>query len=99
MVRQCVQVKLLPQEGKYMCWHKARIVGIRNKRLKELQAMTLRRDQLLLKLGAAKAQYPVIHSVSVAKAGLTAPQFHELRLCQSAVNRFDRKVPAVHQGP
>jgi len=69
-VRQGVQVKLLPQEGEVYVLaqstdrtNKERAMRMRQlkglvKRLKELQAMTLRRDQLLLKLGAAKAQYP-----------------------------------------
>lgn len=69
-VRQGVQVKLLPQEGEMYVLaqstdrtNKERAMRMRQlkglvKRLKELQAMTLRRDQLLLKLGAAKAQHP-----------------------------------------
>lgn len=70
VVREGVQVKLLPQEGE--CYvlaqsndrvNKERAIRRRQlkglvKRLKELQQRELSRDQLLLKLGAAKAQFP-----------------------------------------
>jgi len=69
-VREGVQVKLLPQEGELLVLaqshdrvNKERSMRRRQlkglvKRLKELQQMELTRDQLLLKLGAAKAQFP-----------------------------------------
>jgi transposase len=70
VVREGVQVKLLPQEGELLVLaqsndraSKERSMRRRQlkglvKRLKELQSMEVSRDQLLLKLGAAKAQFP-----------------------------------------
>jgi transposase len=71
VVRDGVQVKLLPQENelyvlaqshdrvnKERAMRRRQLKGL-VKRLKELRQMSLARDQLLLKLGAAKAQYPV----------------------------------------
>jgi transposase len=65
-----VQIKLLPQEkelyvlaqsndrvNKERAMRRRQLKGL-TKRLKELQQMELARDPLLLKLGAAKAQYP-----------------------------------------
>ena len=70
VVRQGVQVKLLAQDkelyvlaqsddrvNKERAMRRRQLKGL-VKRLKELQQMSLSRDQLLLKLGAAKAQYP-----------------------------------------
>jgi transposase len=70
VVREGVQVKLLPQEkelyvlaqsnariDKERAMRRRQLKGL-IKRLKELQAMELKRDQLLLKLGAAHALYP-----------------------------------------
>jgi len=69
-VREGVQVKLLPQEGELYVLaqstdrvNKERAIRRRQlkglvQRLQELRRMDLSRDQLLLKLGAAKAQYP-----------------------------------------
>ena len=69
-VREGVQVKLLPQDQElYVLAQSADRInkerGMRRrqlkglvKRLKELQRMELSRDQLLLKLGAAKQQFP-----------------------------------------
>jgi transposase len=69
-VRDGVQVKLLPHEGElYVLAQSQDRVGKERamrqrqlkglvKRLKELAAMELTRDQLLLKLGAAKNQFP-----------------------------------------
>jgi len=69
-VREGVQVKLLAQEGELLVLaeskdrvNKERSMRRRQlkglwKRLKELAQMELSRDQLLLKLGAAKHQYP-----------------------------------------
>jgi transposase len=70
VVREGVQVKLLPQEkelyvlaqsndrvNKERAMRRRQLKGL-VKRLKELQKMDLSRDQLLLKLGAAKAQSP-----------------------------------------
>jgi transposase len=69
-VREGVQVKLLPQDqelyvlaqshdrvNKERAMRRHQLKGLVN-RLKELRQMDLSRDQLLLKLGAAKAQYP-----------------------------------------
>src|SRR5690242_8355475 len=70
VVRQGVQVKLLPQAGELLVLAQSndRVSKERSmrgrqlkglvKRLKELEQMELSRDQLLLKLGAAKAQFP-----------------------------------------
>jgi transposase len=69
-VRQGVQVKLLSQEGELyvLAESKDRVNKERSmrrrqlkglvKRLKDLAKMELNRDQLLLKLGAAKSQFP-----------------------------------------
>jgi transposase len=69
-VREGVQVKLLAQEGELLVLarskdrvHKERSIRRRKlkglwKRLGELAQMELSRDQLLLKLGAARQQYP-----------------------------------------
>jgi len=69
-VREGVQVKLLAQEGELLVLarskdrvNKERAMRRRQlkglwKRLQELSQMKLTRDQLLLKLGAAKSQYP-----------------------------------------
>jgi hypothetical protein len=71
-VREGVQVKLLPQEkelyvlarstdrvNKERAMRQRQIKGL-VKRLKELRQMELKRDQLLLKLGAAKALFPAV---------------------------------------
>jgi hypothetical protein len=70
VVREGVQVKLLPQEkelyvlaqsndrvNKERAMRRRQLKGL-VQRLKELQKMELTRDQLLLKLGGAKAQFP-----------------------------------------
>jgi transposase len=70
VVREGVQVKLLPQEGELLVlaqsndrvskersMRRSQLKGL-IRRLKELQLMKLSRDQLLLKLGAAQSQYP-----------------------------------------
>jgi transposase len=70
VVREGVQVKLLPQEkelyvlaqstariDKERAMRRRQLKGL-VQRLKELQRMDLKRDQLLLKLGAAHALYP-----------------------------------------
>jgi len=70
VVREGVKVKLLPQEkelyvlaqsndrvSKERAMRRRQLKGL-VKRLKELQQMELSRDQLLLKLGAAKGQFP-----------------------------------------
>jgi transposase len=70
MVREGVQVKLLPQEqelyvlaqsndrvSKERAIRRRQLKGL-VKRLKELQGMELSRDRLLLKLGAAQSQFP-----------------------------------------
>lgn len=71
VVRDGVQVKLLPQDkelyvlaqsndrvNKERAMRRRQLKGL-IKRLKELRQMSLSRDQLLLKLGAAKARYPM----------------------------------------
>jgi hypothetical protein len=68
-VREGVQVKLLSQEGelyvlaesqdrvsKACAMRRSQLKGLVN--LKDLLKMELSRDQLLLKLGAAKSQFP-----------------------------------------
>lgn len=70
VVREGVQVKLLPQEGELLvlaqshdrvskerAMRRSQLKGL-VKRLKALQQMKLSRDQLLLKLGAAQSQFP-----------------------------------------
>jgi transposase len=70
VVREGVQVKLLPQEkelyvlaqsddrvNKERAMRRRQLQGL-VQRLKELREMELSRDQLLLKLGAAKARFP-----------------------------------------
>jgi len=97
VVRQGVQVKLLPQEqelyvlaqsqdrvNKERAMRRRQLKGL-VKRLKALQAMELSRDKLLLKLGAAKSQFPAawrLVALEVPKEGepLAAPNFtFELR--------------------
>ena len=83
-VREGVQVKLLPKEGELLVLAESRDrVGKERamrrrqlkglvKRLKELQTMEQSRDRLLLKLGAAKAQFPAawrLVEVTVPAAG------------------------------
>jgi transposase len=79
-----VQVKLLPQDGelyvlaqstdrvnKERAMRRRQLKGL-VKRLKELQPMKLTRDQLLLKLGAAKHQFPAgwrLVSIQVPETG------------------------------
>ena len=92
VVRQGVQVKLLPQEqelyvlaqsedrvNKERAMRRRQLKGL-VKRLKELQAMELSRDKLLLKLGAAKSQFPAVWrliALQVPKEGepLAVPNF------------------------
>src|SRR5512140_3587505 len=70
VVREGVQVKLLPPAGELLVlaqsndrvskersMRRRQLKGL-TKRLKELRQMELSRDQLLLKLGAAKSQFP-----------------------------------------
>jgi transposase len=84
VVREGVQVKLLAQEGelyvlaqstdrlnKERAMRRRQLKGL-VKRLKELQERDLWRDQLLLKLGAAKARFPAgwrLMSVQVPREG------------------------------
>jgi len=92
VVRQGVQVKLLPQEqelyvlaqsedrvNKERAMRRRQLKGL-VKRLKALQAMELSRDKLLLKLGAAKSQFPAagrLLALQVPKEGepLAVPNF------------------------
>ena len=83
-VREGVQVKLLPKDkelyvlaqstdrvNKERAMRRRQLKGLVG-RLKELRKMDLSRDQLLLKLGAAKAQFPAgwrLVKVQVPKAG------------------------------
>lgn len=91
-VREGVQVKLLPQDqelyvlaqstdrvNKERAMRRRQLKGL-FQRLKELQAMKLTRDKLLLKLGAAKHQFPAgwrLVSIEVPEsgAGNNAPTF------------------------
>ncbi|MGH9353485.1 MAG: IS1634 family transposase, partial [Terriglobia bacterium] len=97
VVRQGVQVKLLAEEGELLVLaqskdrvNKERSMRRRQlkglwQRLKELAQMELSRDELLLKLGAAKQQYPAawrLVAVAIPEAGseLAPPNFKfELR--------------------
>jgi Transposase DDE domain len=103
VVREGVQVKLLPQEqelyvlaqsddrvNKERAMRRRQLKGL-VKRLKELQPMELSRDKLLLKLGAAKSQFPAawrLVAIQVSKEGqpLQAPNFtftlRRDKLCQ-----------------
>jgi len=92
VVHEGVQVKLLPQEqelyvlaqsedrvNKERAMRRRQLKGL-VKRLKELQAMELSRDKLLLKLGAAKSQFPAVWrliALQVPKEGepLAVPNF------------------------
>jgi transposase len=89
-VRPGVQVKLLPQEGElYVLAQsqdrvgKERAMRLRQlkglvKRLKELQQMELKRDALLLKLGAAKRQFPAawrLVEITVPPEPIKVPNF------------------------
>jgi transposase len=92
VVREGVQVKLLPQEkelyvlaqsddrvNKERAMRRRQLKGL-VKRLKALQPMELSRDKLLLKLGAAKSQFPAawrLVALQVPKEGqpLQAPNF------------------------
>lgn len=91
-VREGVQVKLLAQEGELYLLaeskdrvHKERAMRRRQlkglvQRLKELSQMELARDKLLIKLGAAKHQFPAgwrLVEVTVPEAGseLKTPNF------------------------
>jgi len=87
VVREGVQVKLLPQEqelyvlaqstdrvNKERAMRRRQLKGL-VQRLKELQTMELSRDQLLLKLGAAQQQFPAgwrLVAVAVPEAGPAA---------------------------
>jgi len=82
-VRAGVEVKLLPQEGEVYVLaqstdriHKERAIRRRQlkrlwQRLKELQGMELSRDDMLLKLGAAKVQFPAAWRVVAVEAPKT----------------------------
>jgi transposase len=86
VVREGVQVKLLPQEGelyvlaqshdrvsKERAIRRRQLKGLVN-RLKELQGMELSRDELLLKLGAAKGRFPAAwRLVNVQTPGQSEP--------------------------
>jgi len=92
VVHEGVQVKLLPQEqelyvlaqsedrvNKERAMRRRQLKGL-VKRLKALQAMELSRDKLLLKLGAAKSQFPAVWrliALQVPKEGepLAVPNF------------------------
>jgi transposase len=85
-VREGVEVKLLSQEGEFYILarsadrvNKERSMRRRQlkrlwKRLKELQQMAVNRDQLLLKLGGAKKEYPAawrLVNVQIPKAEIS----------------------------
>jgi alpha-galactosidase len=86
-----VQVKLLPQEGelyvlaqshdrisKERALRRRQLKGL-VKRLKQLQPMKLSRDELLLKLGAAKAQFPAAWRLARDPRHVLAPSVPEVR--------------------
>jgi len=106
-VREGVQVKLLPREGELLVLAESRDrVGKERsmrrrqlrglvKRLKELQKMELSRDHLLLKLGAARAQFPAawrLLEVGVPKepGTLGDPNF-QFKLCREKLRKVWRR--------
>jgi transposase len=107
VVREGVQVKLLPQEGELYVLaqsndrvHKERAMRRRQlkglvKRLKELQGMELSRDQLLLKLGAAKAQFPaawrLVHSQVPKEAEPVNAQTFKFKLRMDKLRQVRRR--------
>ena len=107
VVREGVQVKLLPQEkelyvlaqsadrvNKERSMRRRQLKGL-VKRLKELQKMQLLRDQLLLKLGAAKQQFPGawrLISLEVPQAEQTAsPQNFTFKLRTDKLRQVRRR--------
>ena len=107
VVREGVQVKLLPQEkelyvlaqsadrvNKERSMRRRQLKGL-VKRLKELQKMQLLRDQLLLKLGAAKQQFPGawrLISLEVPPAEQTAsPQNFTFKLRTDKLRQVRRR--------
>jgi transposase len=107
VVREGVQVKLLPQEqelyvlaqsndrvNKERAMRRRQLKGL-VKRLQELQPMELSRDKLLLKLGAAKSQFPAawrLVTIRVPPEGqpLQAPNF-TLKLRRDKLRRVRRR--------
>jgi len=107
VVREGVQVKLLPQEkelyvlaqsadrvNKERSMRRRQLKGL-VKRLKELHKMQLLRDQLLLKLGAAKQQFPGawrLISLEVPQAEQTAsPQNFTFKLRTDKLRQVRRR--------
>jgi len=106
-VREGVQVKLLPDSGelyvlaqskdrlnKERAMRRRQLKGLW-KRLKELQGMKLKRDTLLMKLGAAKNEYPSawrLVEVEVPKAKKsTKPQTFSFRLLRATLREVRRR--------
>ena len=106
-VREGVQVKLLPLEqelyvlaqshdrvNKERAMRRRQLKGLVN-RLKELQQMELSRDQLLLKLGAAKALYPAawrLLDIQVPKeAEAVSAQTFAFKLLKDKLRRVRRR--------
>jgi len=103
-VRQGVEVKLLPQEGEVYVLarstdriHKERAIRRRQlkklwQRLKELQSMELSRDAMLLKLGAAKVQFPVAWRVVAVEVPKTRK-----KVCAMTFSLRKEKLRALRQ--
>ena len=107
VVREGVQVKLLPQEkelyvlaqsndrvNKERAMRRRQLKGL-VKRLKELQQMEPARDQLLLKLGAAKSQFPAawrLVNIQVPEASAAAnPQTLQFKLRTDKLRQVRRR--------
>jgi len=107
VVREGVQVKLLPQDKELYVLaqsndrvNKERAMRVRQlkglvKRLKELQQMEPARDQLLLKLGAAKAQFPAawrLMNIQVPEASAAVnPQTFQFKLRTDKLRQVRRR--------
>lgn len=107
VVREGVQVKLLPQDqemyvlaqshdrvNKERAMRRRQLKGL-VKRLKELQPMQLTRDQLLLKLGAAKAEFPaawrLVETQLPKEAELVNAQTFSFGLCTDKLRQVRRR--------
>src|SRR2546428_13846710 len=99
VVREGVQVKPLPQEkelyvlpqstdrvNKERGMRRRQLKGLA-KRLKELQAMELSRDPLLLKLGAAKQQFPSGRASGIGAGAPSRTRGQPAELCFQTAHR------------
>ncbi len=107
VVREGVQVKLLPQDqelyvlaqsadrvSKERAMRRRQLKGL-VKRLQELQQMSLSRDQLLLKLGAAKARYPaawrLVHTLVPQEGESVNPHTFTFQLRKDKLRQVRRR--------